>query len=630
MTQDDLPARFDVDFTGATLLGIYRVDQKIADGGMGSVWAGEDTNLGRKVVVKVPHVRFLGEPGFGARFSREITELVRLEHPSIVRILAQGTHEDIPFFVLQYLGGGSLEEKLTEAGTGPRSTDAVVPWLRTIAATLDFIHGRGVVHRDVKPENILFDGEGHVFLSDFGVVKALDEDLSVTAAGTGIGSPRYMAPEQGVGRAVGGAADQYGLATTVYEAISGRLPFAGDSAIEVMLAKHKEKPTPLHELVPALPAPCADAVMRGLSSDPDERYACCQDFADAFLAGAGIFDRTPSSGTPALVTPEVDGPRPGRHVLVGALVATLLALALGGVGVAAGWFSSPRGPDAGVPDDPNETRVVLLTAGAEPRRPLRYQPTPGVPESLSIHVVTEEATTLEGSDSPLTNLIDIAMRLDLEVTDVASGGDIGYAWRAPELTLDGAASLPEAARNALSGAAKGLVGRSGTARLSARGIQRALQHDTPPPEDPILKSVFGLIVEFAARPAIPLPQEAVGVGARWEITSTKEHMEGIRITQIVTYEIESLDETEARLRMYIAVTAPNQALEHPRIPTQAQARLKQVVGSGEGEVVVDLDLLGTPELWMTIASETKFTLSTTGEPQELATSRSTRVSVNRD
>ena len=114
MTNDDVPSRFAVDFTDATLLGIYRVERKIADGGMGSVWLGEDTNLGRRVVVKVPHVRFLGESGFRARFTREITELVRLEHPNIVRILAQGTHEEIPFFVLQYLGGGSLEKRLEE------------------------------------------------------------------------------------------------------------------------------------------------------------------------------------------------------------------------------------------------------------------------------------------------------------------------------------------------------------------------------------------------------------------------------------------------------------------------------------------------------------------------------------
>ena len=220
MTKDDVPSRFAVDLAGATLLGIYRVVEKIADGGMGSVWLGEDTNLGRRVVVKVPHVRFLGEPGFRARFTREITELVRLEHPSIVRILAQGTHEEIPFFVLQYLGGGSLEDRLT--GDDPRGADAVVPWLRTIAATLDFVHGRGVVHRDVKPENILFDEEGHVFLSDFGVVKALEEDLDVTEARTGIGSPKYMAPEQGLGKPVEGAAHQYGLATAVYEAITGR------------------------------------------------------------------------------------------------------------------------------------------------------------------------------------------------------------------------------------------------------------------------------------------------------------------------------------------------------------------------------------------------------------------------
>jgi serine/threonine-protein kinase len=337
MTQDDVPPRFDVDFKGATLLGTYRVEKKLADGGMGSVWLGEDTNLGRPVVVKVPHVRFLGEPGFRARFEREISELVRLEHPNIVRILAQGTHEEIPFFVLQYLGGGSLEEQLADAGPGPRGTDAVVSWLRTIASTLDFIHGRGVVHRDVKPENILFDEGGHVFLSDFGVVKALDEDLNVTAAGTGVGSPKYMAPEQGLGRQVEGTADQYGLATTVYEAIAGRLPFDGDSALEMLLNKHKVSPAPIAEFAPELPAACADAVMRGLSADPGERFASCQEFADAFLQGAGIFDRTPSSGVPAVGG--TTGASTGRSPwATAALLAVLVAVALV-AGFAGGFFS---------------------------------------------------------------------------------------------------------------------------------------------------------------------------------------------------------------------------------------------------------------------------------------------------
>lgn len=468
-----------------------------------------------------------------------------------------------------------------------------------------------------------------MFLSDFGVVKALDEDLSDTAAGTGIGSPRYMAPEQGVGRAVGGAADQYGLATAVYEALTGRLPFAGETALEVLLAKHKEAPTPLHELAPELPAPCADAVMRALSTDPADRYATCQEFADAFLTGAGIFDRTPSSGVPTVAGERLDAPPPRRRLHAALLVTALFALGMVALGAAAGWFSpagEPQGEGAG---DANAARIVLLSNGAEPRRALRYRPSVEAAESIGIHVVTEEATLFKKEDPPHTTVVDITMQLDLEVAGIAANGDISYAWRVPEFTLGAAETLPEAAREAIHAMAGRMEGRSGTARQSDRGVQRDLQHDTPPPENGILLSLFGLVVEFAQQPSTPLPEEAVGVGARWEITTTKEHVEGIRITQIVTYEIESLDDEGAHLRMYIAVTAPNQAFEHPSIPAEVQARLKQVTGNGEGEVEIDFARMGDPQLWMTIASQTKFSMSESGEQQEVSTERRVRVDVKR-
>ncbi|MCP5065319.1 MAG: serine/threonine protein kinase, partial [bacterium] len=192
----DVPSRFSVDFAGQTLLSTYRVERKLAEGGMGTVYLGEDTNLGRQVVVKVPHARFLGEPGFRARFKREVTELVRLEHPNICRILAQGDNEELPYFVLQYLGGGSLEERLKAAGGSVSSHDAL-PWLRTIAKTLDFIHARGIIHRDVKPANVILSKFGEVKLTDFGIARTQQSDLTET--GIGLGTPSYMSPEQIVG-----------------------------------------------------------------------------------------------------------------------------------------------------------------------------------------------------------------------------------------------------------------------------------------------------------------------------------------------------------------------------------------------------------------------------------------------
>jgi serine/threonine protein kinase len=604
MTQDDVPPRFAVDFTGVTLLGIYRVDRKIADGGMGSVWLGEDTNLGRKVVVKVPHVRFLGESGFRARFTREIAELVRLEHPSIVRILAQGVHEEIPFFVLQYLGGGSLEERLEAGGDGPRGVDTVVPWLRTIAATLDFVHGRGVVHRDVKPENILFDEEGHVFLSDFGVVKALDENLDVTEAGTGVGSPKYMAPEQGLGQPVEGAADQYGLATTIYEAITGRLPFQGDSALEILMVKLKEPPTPLADLAPDLPPACGDAVMRGLAAEPADRFPSCQEFADAFLAGAGIFDRTPPAGVPVEV--------PRRGLLLAATLALLAAVVLV-VGFASGWFSAAPDEDGTVAG----INVILLSPGAEPRRVLRYRPAPGTKEISVTRIITEEAKRFGGQEPIEVKHPRISIRTRLAVTDVADNGDVSFAWESVETKLDDYVM-------------KSLVGRSGSVRQSARGIHEDLRHDTPLPEDPGLRGLLALITEFVTQASTPLPKEPVGIGARWEITSAKDHLEGIRLVQTVTFELESLGENEARLRMYLAVTAGRQALEHPELPAGARGQVKRVHGDGEGALVIDFDRLGDRSLWMTVESRAEMLVTEGEEERELSVRRKTRIETKRE
>jgi hypothetical protein len=612
MTQDDVPPRFAVDFAGATLLGIYRVTEKLADGGMGSVWLGEDTNLGRKIVVKVPHVRFLGEPGFRARFEREITELVRLEHPNIVRILAQGTHEQIPFFVLQYLGGGSLESR-----RGASGADAVVPWLRTIAATLDFVHGRGVVHRDVKPENILFDEEGHVFLSDFGVVKALDEDLDITDVGTGVGSPNYMAPEQGLGQPVEGAADQYGLATAVYESIAGRLPFEGTSALEVLLNKQRHPPTALSEYAPGLPAACADAVMRGLAPDPAERFATCQEFADAFLAGAGIFDRTPPAGVPA-----VGRSRNGR---IAALTIALLAVVALAVGYAAGWFSP------GPPPEQSKAAfgVTLLAPGAEPRRVLRYRPVPGSVEMIVIDITTTESKKIDERDPIETSHPRLLLGLRLEVADVTPNGDTCFVWECAELSLEAAEGTHPAIWKALRSVAKRIQGTSGSGRQSARGIHVELSHDTPLPNEPELQSLIASITEILEQLSTPIPEEPVGVGARWEVSYARNR-EGIRLTQTVTFELESLDENEARLRIYVAVAGLHQPIEHFEVPAKAIARLKSGHGDGEGEIVIDLDRLGDRSVRMIVGSRMAFSLMVGDEEKELLVSRRLRYQSERE
>jgi formylglycine-generating enzyme required for sulfatase activity/serine/threonine protein kinase len=318
----EVPDRFSVDFQGVRLLGHYLVGAKIAEGGMGAVYRAEDTDLsGKTVVVKVPHPQFLAEPGFRQRFRAEIRDLMDLEHPHVVRILAQGEHDGIPFFVLQHLKGGSLSARLKGAPGARLSPDETAAWLSDVARALDFVHAKGVVHRDVKPGNILFDEHGHVYLSDFGIAKALaSTEATITPSGFAPGSPAYMAPEQALGAELSGATDQYALATVVYEALAGRVTHAGNTPLAVLMKKQTEDPSPLATLAPNVPAAASAAVMRALSREPKARFPTCAAFAQAFERGLSSAPPPPAAEPDATrrAPPRAAAPSPPRREEEGA------------------------------------------------------------------------------------------------------------------------------------------------------------------------------------------------------------------------------------------------------------------------------------------------------------------------
>jgi serine/threonine protein kinase len=201
---------------------------------MGIVYRAHDRHLDTAVVIKVPRRAMLEDPEFAGRFDKEIRSLVQLSHPNVVKILDVGTHGDLPFAVMQYLAGGSLEGRKRTLSSGdvvPMELEELSQWLEGVATALDFIHNRGFVHRDVKPANILFDQNGNVYLSDFGVAKAVaasrEARQSVTATGTGLvlGTPDYMAPEQRRdAKNVDHRADIYSLGKVLYKLLTGERP----------------------------------------------------------------------------------------------------------------------------------------------------------------------------------------------------------------------------------------------------------------------------------------------------------------------------------------------------------------------------------------------------------------------
>lgn len=271
--------------------GRYRVQSKLGAGGMGCVYRAWDQNLQSDVVIKAPRPDVLGSKEFAARFAREVRSLVKLAHPHIVKILDVGIHDTIPFAVLQYLPGGSLRGWQLTNAEGKRLP--LIPhdlrgWLVDVADALDFIHRQHCIHRDVKPDNILFDNNGSVYLSDFGVAKVLAAESKgdrphapPTDSGHVVGTPQYMAPELLLGQTCDGRADQYALAVTVYELLSGRLPFDGPTPAAIFLQQTTQEATPLDALPLSIPPELAEAVSRGMARDPADRFPDCSSFAKA-------------------------------------------------------------------------------------------------------------------------------------------------------------------------------------------------------------------------------------------------------------------------------------------------------------------------------------------------------------
>ena len=267
--------------------GRYRITARLGEGGMGFVYRAQDASLNTQVVIKVPRRAMLDEPQFLKRFQREIRSLVALSHPHIVKIIDVGEYAEIPFAVMQYLAGGDLESR-------PRvvSPAELGGWLPAVADALDFVHSKDFVHRDVKPGNVLFDAEGHAYLSDFGVAKVVryvgsgGDAGPKTGTGLIMGTPEYMAPELVMGQKITGRVDQYALAVTVYELLAGRRPFEGPTPAAVYVEQATKQASPLDRVRPEIPAALSAAVSCALSKDPAERYTTCTEFAEAVLSAA--------------------------------------------------------------------------------------------------------------------------------------------------------------------------------------------------------------------------------------------------------------------------------------------------------------------------------------------------------
>jgi serine/threonine protein kinase len=265
-------------------LGEYEILAELGRGGMASVFLAHDLSLDRKVALKVMSPALLTGEGMVERFKREARTSAQLSHPHIIPIYAVKESENLVYFVMKFIEGRSLESIIKELGPLPIAMAQSI--LQQVGSALAYAHRRGVVHRDIKPGNIMIDSDGWAVVTDFGIAKVA-EAKGLTMTGATVGTPSYMSPEQCAAKEITGASDQYSFGVVAWEMLAGRQPFTGDSIMAIMYQHFNEPPPPLLEARPECPVELASAVARTLEKDPAARFPDL-DAAIAAIGGAPL------------------------------------------------------------------------------------------------------------------------------------------------------------------------------------------------------------------------------------------------------------------------------------------------------------------------------------------------------
>ncbi len=423
---------FPTDLRQALLMattGEYEIHHELGRGGMGSVFLAREIGLDRLVALKVLPPSLMFDEGLIVRFKREARMVAKLHHPNIIPVYRVHHSHNLAFYTMHFVSGRSLSEIM--ASSRSLTLREIERAMLDAAAGLGYAHKRGVIHRDVKPANILVDAEGQVHLTDFGIAKALVGSTQLTETGAVIGTPQYMAPEQCDGRAVDGRADQYSLAVVGYQLLAGHPPFEADSMKELIYHHLFTPPKPLGAIRPDTPGPLRDTIHKALSKDPADRFASMEDFRMAiegkgppvfvkWIDGPGerrLFRRKGKRGRRATDMPTtqrlheipwaVNGDQdaaagPGLSGYQRAVAAlAVAAISISAVGVlalsrGAGLAGSLRGNESGVP-----ARAVVDLAGIDVRPPASFTDNgdgSSTPSSESADPVGTNGSGRTGSD----------------------------------------------------------------------------------------------------------------------------------------------------------------------------------------------------------------------------------------
>ncbi|GBD18962.1 Serine/threonine-protein kinase PrkC [bacterium HR27] len=384
------------------LNGRYRLDEPIGEGGMAVVYRGYDLVLDRPVAIKVLRGQFAADASFLRRFEREAQAAARLSHPNIVSVYDVGRDDGTRYIVMEYVPGKTLKQLILEHA--PFSLDEAMHIVRQVAAALDYAHQHGLVHRDIKPQNILVDERGFVKVTDFGIAKGLT-DVSLTEAGFGMGTVHYVSPEQARGEPATPASDIYALGVVLYEMLTGRLPFDADNPIGLAMQHVHEAPPPPRQFNPNIPPAVEAIILRALAKDPRQRFPTAGALAQAlmhwrqYVPGStpapprgGMPPRVPAGRARARGSPPPAGPSSragdigcatwlvGSAILVGIVALVVLAFQLVDLRALTGSDESPN---------PSPTVAVLAPS-----------PTPAATPSPVVTPTSLPTPTTEPTPSP--------------------------------------------------------------------------------------------------------------------------------------------------------------------------------------------------------------------------------------
>jgi serine/threonine protein kinase len=424
-------------------LGNYRIIGQVGRGGMATVYKAYQASMDRYVAVKILPSELAESAEFAGRFEQEARTIARLEHPRILPVFDYGKSDGISYLVMRYLEAGTLKDRLA---AGPLSLEEIDVLFRQLADALGYAHGRGVVHRDLKPANALVDGEGNLFLTDFGIAKILAGTAQFTKTDAVMGTPAYISPEQAQGKPVDQRSDIYSLGIILYEMVTGQVPYIADTPLAVIF-KHVSDPLPLPSSIkPDVPPAIEQVILKSLAKDPQDRFATAAEFSAAWKRALATTETTPAplpqpppddatvaaTASPTwkpdertvLSEPPASQPRRRSAVpwLVGCALVACLVFTIGGIAAAAtGWrswaFLRPR---------PSQTPSVTAVSSVTGGNPSADTFTISIGDDISNGVPGPGAGLIEapGSQDIYTLAIDPGKQVYFQIIDAPSSSNL--------------------------------------------------------------------------------------------------------------------------------------------------------------------------------------------------------------